>query len=55
MAQANVNAPKGSFNGTRQSMTIGSNDQILDAAAYRPIISDLPQRRAGAPERCRDR
>ena len=38
LGQANVNAPKGSFDGPRQSFTIGSNDQILSADAYKPII-----------------
>ena len=51
LGQANVNAPKGSFDGTRQAMTIGSNDQILDAAAYRPIIVAY---RNGAPVRLGD-
>ena len=38
LGQANVNAPKGSFDGARQSFTIGSNDQIFSADAYKPII-----------------
>src|SRR5204863_9366503 len=38
LGQANVNAPKGSFDGPRQSFTIGSNDQIVAANAYKPII-----------------
>jgi multidrug efflux pump len=38
LGQANVNAPKGSFDGPRQSYTIGSNDQIFSADAYKPII-----------------
>ena len=33
-----MNAPKGSFDGPRQSFTIGSNDQIFSADAYKPII-----------------
>ena len=36
--QANVNAPKGSFNGSRQAYMIGSNDQLLTADQYRPVI-----------------
>ena len=51
LAQANVNAPKGSFNGKKQSMTIGSNDQIFSAEAYRPIIIAY---RNGAPVRLSD-
>src|SRR5207302_5657136 len=34
----NVNAPKGSFDGQRQSYSIGANDQIFSAADYRPVI-----------------
>jgi hydrophobe/amphiphile efflux-1 (HAE1) family protein len=34
----NINAPKGSFDGTRQSYAIGANDQILSAAEYRPVV-----------------
>ena len=51
LGQANVNAPKGSFNGKQQSMTIGSNDQIFSAEAYRPIIVAY---RNGAPVRLAD-
>ncbi len=36
--QANVNAPKGSFDGVRQSYTIGANDQIRNASELAPII-----------------
>src|ERR1700726_2596799 len=46
ITQANVDAPKGSFNGTRQSYMIGSNDQLLTADAYRPLIIAY---RNGAP------
>jgi hydrophobe/amphiphile efflux-1 (HAE1) family protein len=34
----NVNAPKGSFDGARQSYSIGANDQIFSAADYRAVI-----------------
>ena len=51
ITQANVNAPKGSFDGPRQSYTIGSNDQILSAAQYRPIVVAY---RNGAPVRLAD-
>src|SRR5208337_883577 len=34
----NINAPKGSFDGARQSYAIGANDQILTAAEYGDII-----------------
>ena len=38
LTQNNINAPKGSFDGTRQSYAIGANDQILSAAEYRPVV-----------------
>ena len=51
LGQANVNAPKGSFDGPRQSYTIGSNDQIFSADAYKPIIVAYKN---GAPIRLGD-
>src|SRR5271170_2151256 len=47
----NVNAPKGSFDGPRQSYTINANDQILSAAEYRPVIVAY---RNGSPVRLGD-
>ena len=38
VAQANVNQAKGTFDGPRQSYTIGANDQIGSSAGYRPLI-----------------
>ena len=38
LTQANVNAPKGSLNGSVQSFSIGTNDQLADAADYRSTI-----------------
>jgi multidrug efflux pump len=38
LTQANVNAPKGSLNGTVQSFSIGTNDQLNDAEEYRSTI-----------------
>ncbi len=38
LARANVDLAKGSFDGRRQSATIGANDQLLTAAQYRDII-----------------
>ncbi len=38
LTQLNVNAPKGSLNGSVQSFSIGTNDQLRDAAAYRDAI-----------------
>ena len=51
LGQANVNAPKGSFEGPRQAFTIGSNDQIFSAEAYKPIIVAYKN---GAPVRLSD-
>ena len=51
LGQANVNAPKGSFSGPRQSFTIGSNDQLFSADAYEPIIVAYKN---GAPVRLSD-
>jgi len=38
LIQNNVNAPKGSFDGARQSYSIGANDQITSAAEYANVI-----------------
>jgi multidrug efflux pump len=46
ITQANVDAPKGSFNGSKQAYMIGSNDQLLTAEQYRPLIIAY---RNGAP------
>jgi len=51
LQQANVNAPKGSFDGPKQSFTIGSNDQIISADEYKPVIIAY---RNGAPVRLSD-
>src|SRR5215472_11722831 len=51
ITQANVDAPKGSFNGSRQSYMIGSNDQLISAEAYKPIIVAY---RNGAPVKLSD-
>ena len=34
----NINEPKGSFDGAHQSITIGANDQIFNAADYSKVI-----------------
>jgi hydrophobe/amphiphile efflux-1 (HAE1) family protein len=47
----NVNAPKGSFDGARQSYAIGANDQILSAADYADVIVAY---RNNSPVRLRD-
>ena len=41
----NINAPKGSFDGLRQSYAIGANDQILLAEEYRPRSWPTPMAR----------
>jgi multidrug efflux pump len=38
LQQANINAPKGTLNGLYQSYSIGTNDQLENAAAYRDAI-----------------
>jgi multidrug efflux pump len=48
LTQANVNAPKGSLNGLTQSYSIGTNDQLTDAAEYRtPSSPTRTTRRCG--------
>ena len=48
LAQATVNAPKGSINGNRQAFAIDANDQLFDAEHYRALIVSY---RNGAPVR----
>jgi multidrug efflux pump len=38
IAQSNVNQAKGTFDGTRQSYSIGANDQLLTSDQYRPLV-----------------
>jgi multidrug efflux pump len=47
----NVNAPKGNFDGPRQSYAIGANDQIFSAAEYGNVIIAYKN---GTPVRLRD-
>ena len=51
LMQNNVNAPKGSFDGKRQSYAINANDQIFTAAEFREVILAYKN---GAPVRIRD-
>src|SRR5438552_10529904 len=51
LMQSSINAPKGSFDGTRQSYAINVNDQIFSAADYRRIIIAY---RNGSPVRVAD-
>jgi len=38
VAAANVDQAKGTLNGSRQSYTIGANDQLISSADYKPVI-----------------
>ncbi|HEX8816324.1 MAG TPA: multidrug efflux RND transporter permease subunit [Terriglobales bacterium] len=51
LANANVDQAKGTLNGPRQSYTIGANDQLLQAAQYRPLVIAY---RNGSPVRLSD-
>ena len=51
IASANVNAAKGSFDGPQLAYTINSNDQLLSAEEYRPLIIAYNN---GAPVRLSD-
>ena len=51
LVQNNVNAPKGSFDGKRQSYAINTNDQIFSAEEFRNVIITY---RNGAPVRLGD-
>lgn len=48
---ANVNTPKGGFDGPSQSYTINANDQLLSSAVYKPLIIAYKN---GAPIRLSD-
>ncbi|MEJ2388231.1 MAG: efflux RND transporter permease subunit, partial [Chromatiaceae bacterium] len=51
LGNANVNQPKGSFDGPHRASTIDANDQIGSASEYRPLIIAY---RNGAPIRLSD-
>ncbi len=51
LSNANVNAPKGSFDGATQSSTINANDQIHSADEYGALVIAYKN---GAPVRLRD-
>jgi multidrug efflux pump len=51
IAQANVNMPKGTLDGPRQSFTLATNDQLQRAASFRPLILAY---RSGAPIRLQE-
>src|SRR5215469_8661619 len=46
IAASSVNQAKGSFDGSRQSYTIGANDQLLSSTEYKPLVVAY---RNGAP------
>ena len=51
LSRATSNQPKGSFTGSMQSSSITSNDQLTNAAGWRPLILDY---RNGSPIRLGD-
>jgi len=51
VAVANVNQPKGTLDGPRQSYTIATDDQLFKAEAFRPLILAFKN---GSPIRLRD-
>jgi multidrug efflux pump len=51
LVAANVNQPKGSLEGPRQSYTLATNDQVERAAGFRPLVVAY---RNGSPLRLQD-
>jgi multidrug efflux pump len=51
LGNANVNTPKGNFNGPAQSSTINANDQITDPSQYLNVVIAY---RNGSPVRLKD-
>ena len=51
ISNANVNTPKGNFDGPARALTINANDQITDPNTFRDIVVAY---RNGAPVRIRD-
>jgi len=51
IAAANVNQPKGNLDGARQDWAIATNDQLANAASFRPLIIAYKN---GAPVRLSD-
>ena len=51
LGQANVDLPKGTLNSPRQTYTLNTNDQLLNAGAYNNLIIAY---RNGSPVRIRD-
>ena len=51
IAAANVNGAKGGFDGPRQAIALGANDQLMSPEAYRDLVVSW---RGGAPVRLSD-
>jgi len=51
LIQANVNQPKGNLDGTTQSYILATDDQLYNAASFRPLVIAY---RNGAPVRLND-
>jgi multidrug efflux pump len=51
LAAANVNQPKGNLDGPRQDWAIATNDQLANAASFRPLIIAY---KSGSPIRLED-
>ena len=51
IAAANVNQPKGNLSGARQDYALATNDQLADAASFRPLVIAYKD---GAPIRLAD-
>jgi len=51
LASATTDLPKGNLEGVRQEYTLGTNDQLFDASAFRDVIVAY---RNGAPVRVKD-
>src|SRR5467141_1077470 len=51
LGNANINTPKGNFDGPMRAYTINANDQLMSAAGYRELIIAY---RNGSPVRLRD-
>jgi multidrug efflux pump subunit AcrB len=51
LSRATANSPKGALSGTMQASSINANDQLTNAAGYRPLIIGYQN---GAPVRLKD-
>ena len=55
LGNANINTPKGNFDGAMRAYTINANDQIRNAERLQVADRRLQERLAGAAQRCRRR